>query len=87
MFASEEGRMDKTVDVTIPMDAEAARALESPARREALGRYLSELLKSGRLRDALAEAIADAKREARAAGLTDEDIDAEIEIWRAGRQA
>jgi hypothetical protein len=79
--------MEKMVDVTIPMDAEAARALESPVRREALGRYLSELLKGGRIRDALAEAIADAKREARATGLTDDNVDAEIEAWRAGRRS
>ncbi len=40
--------MDSTVDVMIPVDAEAAKALESPARREAVGRYLSGLLKGGR---------------------------------------
>jgi hypothetical protein len=78
--------MSKTVNVTIPLDAEAARVLKSPARRNAVGRYLSELLKSGRVRDVLAEAIADAKSEARASGLTDDDIDAELDAWRAGRQ-
>lgn len=77
--------MDRTVDVTIPVDAEAAKALESPARRQALGRYLSELLKGGRVHDVLAEAIADAKREARTSGLTDEEIDAELKAWRAER--
>ena len=79
--------MDSTVDVILPVDAEAAKALDSPARREAAGRYLSSLLKGGRVRDVLAEAIADAKREARASGLTDEDIDAELEAWRAERKA
>jgi hypothetical protein len=79
--------MDSTVDVTLPVDAEAAKALDSPARREAAGRYLSSLLKGGRVRDVLAEAIADAKREARASGLTDEDIDAELGAWRAERKA
>ncbi len=79
--------MDSTVDVTLPVDAEAAKALDSPARREAAGRYLSSLLKGGRVHDVLAEAIADAKREARASGLTDEDIDAELEAWRAERKA
>lgn len=79
--------MDNTVDVTIPVDAEAARALKSPARREAAGRYLSGLLKAGGVRDVLAEAIADAKREARAHGLTDADIDAELEAWRAEPRA
>ena len=79
--------MDATVEVTLPLDAEAARALNSPARREAAGRYLSSLLTGGRVRDVLAEAIADAKREARARGLADEDIDAELEAWRAERKA
>jgi hypothetical protein len=79
--------MDNTVDVTIPIDAEAAKALESPARREAVGRYLSSLLKGGRARDVLAEAIAEAKREARANGVTDEAIDAELNEWRAERLA
>jgi len=78
--------MDTTVD-TLPVDAEAAKALDSPARREAAGRYLSSLLKSGRVRDVLAEAIADAKREARASGLTDDDIDAELEAWLRGPQS
>lgn len=79
--------MDNTVDVLIPLDVEAARALESPARREAAGRYLSGLLTGGHVRDVLAEAIADAKTEARANSLTDEDVDAELEAWRAERHA
>ena len=78
--------MGNTVEVTIPVDAEAARALKSPARREAAGRYLSGLLKGGRARDVLAEAIAEAKQEARASGLTDEDVDAELKAWRAERK-
>jgi len=79
--------MDNTVDVMVPVDAEAAKALESPARREAVGSYLSSRLKDGRARDVLAEAIAEAKREARAQGLTDEEIDAELNEWRAERRA
>jgi len=34
----------------------------------------------------LAEAIAAAKQEARASGLTDEAVDAELEAWRAERK-
>ena len=79
--------MENTVDVMIPIDAEAARLLDSPARREAVGRYLSGLLREGRVRDVLADAIAEAKREARASGLTDAEIDAELDAWRAERQA
>ncbi len=74
--------MDNTVEVTIPVDAEAAQALKSPARRAAAGRYLSGLLKGGRARDFLEEAIAEAKDEARTHGLTDGDIDAELTAWR-----
>jgi hypothetical protein len=83
----EETRMDTTVEVTLPLDAEAAKALNSPARREAAGRFLSGLLTGGRVRDVLAEAIAEAKCEARASGLMDEDIDAELEVWRGERKA
>jgi hypothetical protein len=44
--------MDNTVDVTIPVDPDAAKALESSARRGAAGRYLSLLLKGERVREA-----------------------------------
>lgn len=79
--------MDSTIEVTLPVDAEAAKALDNPARREAAGRYLSSLLKGGRAPFALAEAIAEAKREARASSLTDADIDAELAAWRAEHKA
>src|SRR5271169_5108915 len=69
-------RMDNAVDVMIPVDAEAVKALESPVRREAVGRYLSSLSKGGRAREVLAEAIAEAKHEARTHDLIDEEIDA-----------
>jgi hypothetical protein len=77
--------MSNTVDVTIPIESEAAKALENPARREAVGRYLGSLLKDERVTEILAAAIADAKREARASGLTDQDIEAELQAWRADR--
>jgi len=41
--------VDATVEVTLPVDAEAAKILDSPARRQAVGRYLSGLLKDGRI--------------------------------------
>jgi hypothetical protein len=75
--------MDDRVEVSIPVEPEVAKAPESPARREAAGRYLSGMLKGGRARSVLAEAIAEAKRGARANGLMDADIDAELEAWRA----
>ena len=77
--------MSSTVEVSIPMDPEAAQALQSRARREAAGRYLSSMLSGERAGDFLAEAIAEAKQEARASGLTDEDVDAELKVWRSER--
>src|ERR1700722_16552352 len=82
----EEDHMNDMVDVMIPVEADVARALQSPARREAAGRVLSGLLTGGRLRDVLAEAIADINQEARANGLTDEEIDAELAAWRSERR-
>lgn len=67
--------MNHTIDVPIPLEPDVARALEIPGRREAAGRVLSGLLKGGRV------------REARANGLTDEDIDAELEAWRTERDS
>ncbi|MGH7066913.1 MAG: hypothetical protein ACREFO_19295 [Acetobacteraceae bacterium] len=78
--------MDTTIEVTLPLDAEAARLLDSPARREAAGRYLSGLLRDERIRGLLAAAIGEAKREARASGLTNGEIDAELEAWRVERK-
>ncbi|HET9107420.1 MAG TPA: hypothetical protein VFN79_09525 [Steroidobacteraceae bacterium] len=75
--------MGTTIDVSIPVDSDAARALENPARRAAAGRYLSGLIKGGRAGDLIEEAIAEAKREARAKGLTDSEIDAELRAWRS----
>jgi hypothetical protein len=68
------------------LDAEVAKHVDTPARREAVGRYLSGLLKDGRVRDVLAAAIADAKHEAHGRGLTDEEVDVELKAWRAQRQ-
>jgi hypothetical protein len=72
-----------TIDAAIPVQPDIAKALENPARRDTAGRVLSGLLKGGHLRDLLAEAIAAAKQQARANGLTDADIDAELADWRA----
>jgi len=87
MMVTEEARMGQMVDIVIPVEPEIARALASPERREAAGRVLSGLLKGGRVRDVLAEAIAEVKREARANGLTDGEVDAELAAWRSERPA
>lgn len=77
--------MGEVVRIELPIDAEVARALDHPARREAAGRLLSGILREGGVRETLAKAIAEAKQEARANGLTDEEVDEELEAWRAER--
>jgi hypothetical protein len=79
--------MADTVEVSIPVDAETARALENPDRRVAAGRYLSSLLGGGQVPALLAQAIAEAKLEAMSNGLTDHEVDDELEAWRAERRS
>ncbi len=64
------------VDVTNPARPE----LDMPGTADRAGRKLIDV-------GALAQAIAAAKAEARAAGLTDADIDAELAAWKAERRA
>jgi hypothetical protein len=79
--------MDSTIDVPIPLDQEAARALDQPERREAAGLNLSAILRHGSAGLALAEAMSAMKKELRANGVTDEMADEEIEAWLAERHS
>jgi hypothetical protein len=78
--------MDRTVDVTIPVEPEAAAALADARNREAVGRLVSRVLRPRSGPSPLAEAIAEMKAAARAAGLTDADIDAELAAYNAERR-
>jgi hypothetical protein len=78
--------MDRTVDVTIPVEPEAAAALADARNREAMGRLVSHLLRPRSGSSPLARAIAELKAEARAAGLSDADIDAELATYNAERR-
>jgi hypothetical protein len=77
--------MDNTVDVTIPVAPEVAAALADARNREAIGRLGSRVLRPRSGPSPLAQAIAELKMEARAAGLTDVDIDAEVADYNAER--
>jgi hypothetical protein len=81
-----EVAMGKTVDVTIPVDPEAAAALADARSREAVGRLVSRVLRPRSGPSPLAEAIAEIKADARAAGLTDADIDAELAAYNSERR-
>jgi len=78
--------MADTVDVTIPVDPAAAVALADARNREAVGRLVSRVLRPRSGPSPLAEAIAALKSEARAAGLTDQDVDAELAAYNAERR-
>lgn len=77
--------MGDTVLVEIPVSPETARRLQAAGKRA--GQMLDE---AWRLRgfegDPLFHAIREAKRKARAAGLTDEDIDAELAAYNSERR-
>ncbi len=78
--------MDKTVDVTIPVEPEAAAALADVRNREAVGRLVSRVLRPRSGPSPLAEAIAEMNADVAAAGLTDADIDAELAAYNSERR-
>ena len=78
--------MNETVDVTIPVDAGAAAALADARNREAVGRLVSRVLRPRSGPSPLAQAVTEMKQAARAAGLTDADIDAELAAYNAERR-
>jgi len=75
--------MDNTIDVTIPVEPEAAAALADTRNREAVGRLISRVFSSRPGPSPLAQAIAALKAEVRQAGLTDVEIDAELAAYNA----
>ena len=77
--------MSETIDVTIPVAPEAA-ALADARNREAVGRLVSRVLRPRAGPSPLAQAIAELKAEARAADLTDTDIDAELAAYNSERR-
>jgi hypothetical protein len=78
--------MDNTVDVTIPVDPEAAATLADARNREAAGQLVSRVLRPRSGPKPLAQAIAELKAAARTAGLIDADIDAELAAQNAERR-
>jgi hypothetical protein len=78
--------MGNTVDVTIPVDPQAAAALHDARNRAAVGRLVSRVLHPEPGDGPLMEAIAALKAEVQAAGLTDEEIDDELAAHNAERR-
>lgn len=78
--------MRKTVNVTIPVEPEAAAALNEQRNRDAIGRLVSRILRRSAGPTPLARAIAEMKADARAAGLSDAEIDAELAVLNSERR-
>ena len=78
--------MDDTIEVPIPVEPEAAAALADARNRAAIGRLVSRVLRPRSGPSPLAQAIAELKTEARASGLTDADVDAELAAYNAERR-
>ena len=78
--------MDKTVDVTIPVELEAAAALADARNREAVGRLVSRIFRPASGSTPLAQAIAEIKAGASVAGLSDAEIDAELTAYNTARR-
>jgi hypothetical protein len=80
--------MDDVVMVPIPVSPEAAKALADEDRRARVGKLVSDLLRpSSAENDPLSLLVAGIKTEARADGLTDEAIDAELAAYNAERRS
>jgi hypothetical protein len=79
--------MAGSVLVQIPVSPEAAAALKDDARREKMGKLVSDLLRpASPADDPLAGLIARIKADARRDGLTDQEIDAELAAYNAERR-
>lgn len=79
--------MADVVMVPLPVSREAADALQDAARREKVGKLVSDLLRPATPgADPLRVLIADMKASARREGLTDQEIDAELAAYNAERR-
>jgi hypothetical protein len=75
------------VMVEIPVDEGTAAALADPHRRDAAGELVKLAVRPTAGNDPLAVLLETTRREAAAAGLTDQDIDEELAAWKAERSA
>jgi hypothetical protein len=77
--------MTDIVDVVIPVEAEAAAALKDHRKREAVGRIVSRILRPQSGHDPLLDAMERISADAKASGLTQETLAAELAAHKAER--
>jgi hypothetical protein len=78
--------MNQATTIQIPVEPDTALALSDPRRRAAVGRLVDRIVRPGRGDDPLAAVLERASRDAREAGLTDDEIDAELAVYNAERR-
>jgi hypothetical protein len=77
-----------TIDIAIPLDEDAASALQSdPVKRQVLGRLLSNWLRPDGQTGRLLRAMDNAAAQAEANGLTEDALNAELAAYNAERRA
>lgn len=77
--------MNQVTQIQIPVEAETAAALTDARRIEAVGRLVDRMVRPG-ADDPLAAVLDAAVLEARATGLTEADLDAELAAYNAERR-
>lgn len=78
--------MNQASKIEIPVEAATAAALSDTRRREAVGRLVDRLVHPG-ADDPLAALLERTAAEAREAGLTEAEIEAELAAYNAERRA
>jgi hypothetical protein len=78
--------MDTTIEVSIPVDPDAASMLADPQKRAEMGQLISTVLRESAEQDPLIRAIRAVQADVRASGITEAEIDAELAAWKAERQ-
>jgi hypothetical protein len=78
--------MDTTIEVSIPVDPDAASMLADPQKRAEMGQLISTVLRESAEPDPLIRAIRAVQADVRASGITEAEIDAELAAWKAERQ-
>jgi hypothetical protein len=80
-----EARLTNTIDVIIPVEPEAAAALQDARKREAIGRIVSRILRPHPGQDLLLDAMQRLSADAKTKGLTPEILEAELAAHKAER--
>ena len=74
--------MNRVVKLEIPVDEETARALTDVRQLEAIGRFVDRIVRP-QADDPLGAVLEAASAEAKSAGLTQDDLTAELEAYNA----